>query len=287
LVSHSIRDLTHINGSLKKKTMKTLTTIALILPCLALVPACGDDGPRAPGENAGGANSTDQDSVPLGASAPFAILASVQITNIPTSSITGDVGLTPDAASNISGFSRPGSCPEVTGAVYGVDATGPACVTVDPEALADAKMDAAVAFKNARAAARGTPVSLSGDLNGLTLYPGLYESGTSLELSPGGLLYLDAEGDDDAVFILRSETSITTESTSEVVLTNGAQASNIFWTAGSAITLGTDSIMKGTLLARTSIALLTGAHLEGRALNHGPAAAAITLDASTIVIPSP
>lgn len=286
-VGESLRDLTQVDSSLMKKTMKTLTTIALIFSCLALVLACGDDVPRAPGENAGGAASIDQESVPLGASAPFAILASVQITNIPASSITGRVGLTPDAASNISGFSSPGSCPEVTGAIYGVDATGPACVTVDSEILADAKMAAAVAFENARAPARGTPVPLSGDLNGLTLYPGLYESGSSLELSPGGLLYLDAEGDDDAVFILRSETSITTESTSEVVLTNGAQAANIFWTAGSAITLGTDSVMKGTLLAGTSIALLTGAHLEGRALNHGPAAAAITLDACTIVVPSP
>jgi hypothetical protein len=225
--------------------------------------------------------------VPLGASSTFAILASAEITNIPTSDITGDIGLTPDTAANISGFSDPGSCPEVTGNVYAVDTAGPACATVAPAALAEAKMDAAVAFENARAAARGTPVSLGGDLNGLTLYPGLYESGTSLELSPGGFLYLDAEGDDEAVFILRSETSITTESTSEVVLMNGAHAENIFWTAGSAVTLGTASIMKGTIIAGTSISLLTGAHLEGRALNHGPAAEAVTLDACTIVVPSP
>lgn len=45
--------------------------------------------------------------------------------------------------------------------------------------------------------------------------------------------------------------------------------------------------MKGTLIAGTSIALLTGAHLEGRALNQGPAAEAITLDTCTIVVPSP
>jgi len=224
--------------------------------------------------------------VPLGASSTFAVLASAAITNIPTSSITGDVGLTPDAGSNISGFSAPGTCPEVTGTVYAVDATGPACATVAPADLEDAKQDAGVAFENARAAARGTPVSLSGDLNGLTLYPGLYESGSSLELSPGGLLYLDAQGDDEAVFILRSETSITTESTSEVVLANGARAANVFWTAGSTVTLGTDSIMKGTLIAGTSISLLTGAHLEGRALNQGTAAEAVTLDACTIVVPS-
>ncbi len=228
-----------------------------------------------------------QDPVPLGSSSTFAILASAGITNIPTSAITGDVGLTPDAGSNITGLSSPATCPEVTGTVYTVDATGPACAEIDPVLLTDAKSDAEVAFLNARAAVRGTPQAISGNLNGLTLYPGVYESGTSLEISPGGFLYLDAQGDANAVFIIRSATSITTEDTSEVVLTKGAQANNVYWTAGSAATLGTDSIMKGTLIAGTAISLLTGANLEGRALNQGAAAAAITLDSCTITVPSP
>jgi hypothetical protein len=223
--------------------------------------------------------------VPLGAASNFAILASAAITNIPTSDIFGDVGLTPDPGSNISGFSMPATCPEVTGFVYVVDASGPACTVVDPVLLANAKASAELAFTNAKAAARGTPQAVSGNLNGLTLYPGLYESGSSLQLSAGGFLYLDAQGDEDAVFIIRSATSITTEDGSEVVLTKGAQAANIYWTAGSAVTLGTNSIMKGTLIAGTAISLLTGSDLEGRALNQGSAAAAITLDASTITIP--
>lgn len=228
-----------------------------------------------------------QQPVPLGAAASFAILASAEITNIPTSTITGDVGLTPDTAANISGFSLPATCPEVTGTMYVVDATGPACATIAPTVLADAKSDAAIAFSNARAAVRGTPQAISGNLNGLTLYPGLYESGTSLEISPGGFLYLDAQGDENAIFVIRSETTITTEDTSEVVLTGDAKAANVYWTAGSAVTLGTDSVMKGTLIAGTAISLLTGANLEGRALNQGAAAEAITLDACTITVPSP
>jgi len=292
--------------------MKTSMTVTFLLPLLALSGGCGSDtqttteggnsasgggsstggssatgGNSATGPDAGEADGNAQAPVPLGMTSTFAILASAEITNIPTSMITGDVGLTPDAAANISGFSTPGTCPEVTGTVYVVDATGPACATVSPSVLADAKADAEIAFINARAAVRGTPQAISGDLNGLTLYPGLYESGTSLEISPGGFLYLDAQGDGGAVFIIRSETSITTESTSEVVLTNGAKAANVFWTAGSAVTLGTDSIMKGTVIGGTSISLLTGASLEGRALNQGAAAEAITLDACTIAVPSP
>jgi hypothetical protein len=249
-------------------------------------PDAGDTGPDA-GDTDTVPPIDAQESVPLGSCSNFAILASRAITNIPASAITGDVGLTPDTGANISGFSDPSTCPEVTGNVYAVDATGPACALIDPVLLANAKTDAEIAFINARAAVRGTPQAISGDLNGLTLYPGLYESGSSLEISPGGFLYLDAQGDGNAVFIIRSATSITTEATSEVVLTNGAKAANVYWTAGSAVTLGTSSIMKGTLLAGTSVSLLTGANLEGRALNQGAAAEAITLDACTITVPSP
>ena len=71
------------------------------------------------------------------------------------------------------------------------------------------------------------------------------------------------------------------------MLTKGALAKNVYWTAGSAITLGTDSTMKGTLIAGTALSLLTGANLEGRAISQGPAATAVTLDTSTITIPSP
>jgi hypothetical protein len=225
--------------------------------------------------------------VPLGSAAPFAVLASAAITNIPSSLITGHVGLTPDAGSGISGFSLPATCPEVVGLMYAVDASGPACALIDPVLLDNAKIDAGIAFVDATASVRGTPQAISGDLNGLTLYPGLYESGSSIELSPGGFLYLDAQGDSSAVFIIRSATSITTSATSEVVLTKGARATNVYWTAGSSATLGTNSIMKGSLLAGTAISLLTGANLEGRALNQGPSAAAITLDSSTITVPSP
>lgn len=228
-----------------------------------------------------------QQAVPLGSASNFVILASAGITNIPLSTITGDVGLTPDSGSNISGFADPLTCPEVTGTIYAVDATGPDCAMIAPVLLLEAKDDAEIAFLDARAAVRGTPAAISGDLNGLTLYPGLYESLTSLEISPGGILYLDAQGDVNAVFIIRSETSITTESMSQVILTNGAKANNVYWTAGSSVTLGTNSTMKGTLIAGTGIALLTSANLEGRALNQGAAAEAVTLDQAVITLPLP
>jgi hypothetical protein len=228
-----------------------------------------------------------QSPVALGSASNFAILASAAITNIPTSRITGDVGLTPDTGANITGFSAPLTCPEVVGRMYAVDSSGPACALADAVLLSNAKTDALAAFVNATGAARGTPTPISTNLEGLTFYPGLYESLTSIDLSAGGILTLDAQGDPNAVFVIRSATAINALSTSQVVLSGGAKAHNVFWSAGSAITLGVNSVMKGSLLASTAITLQTGAQLEGRALNQGAAAAAITCDACTITVPSP
>jgi len=214
--------------------------------------------------------------VVLGSSARFAILSNSAITDIPTSAITGDVGISPGARSSIAGL----TIPEVTGTIFAADDAIPV-----PAMLIAAKNDAESAYLDATAAVRGTPTPLSGNINGLTLVPGLYASGTSIEISPGGIVYLDAQGDVNAVFVIRSATSITTSATSQVVLTNGANAKNIFWAAGSAVTLGVNSKMKGTIIASTSISLLTGARLDGRALIQSAAAGQVSLDQNIIVLP--
>jgi ice-binding like protein len=121
------------------------------------------------------------------------------------------------------GFDQPLTCPEVIGTVFTVDQNGPGCATMDPLGLALAQSDANDAFIDARDALRGTPALITTDLAGLTLYPGLYQSDTTLDFA-GGTLTLDAQGDANAVFILRSENAITTLSGSEVILSKGAQA---------------------------------------------------------------
>ncbi len=285
-------------------TYDALTQIATITPSANLAPSTaytatvqsGISGVKDLANNAMLANkvwafttgtSECQLPVALGSASNFAILGSAAITNIPTSLITGDVGLTPDTGSGITGFSTPATCPEVVGSVYAVDTAGPACALPDATLLSNAKTAALAAFVNATSAGRGTPTPISTNLAGLTFYPGLYESLTTIDLSAGGQLTLDAQGDANAVFVIRSATSITTLDTSQIVLSGGAKASNVFWTAGSAITLGTGSVMKGSLLAGTAITLQTGANLEGRALNQGAAAAAITCDSCTITVPTP
>jgi hypothetical protein len=107
--------------------------------------------------------------------------------------------------------------------------------------------------------------------------PGLYTASSSIGLT--GPLTLDAQGDPGAVFIFQVGSTLTTASNSSVVLTNGAQACNVFWQIGSSATLGTDTRFAGTVLALTSITANNGASVDGRLLARN---GAVTLDRNVI-----
>jgi hypothetical protein len=267
-----------------KKLMLVAACVSLVLSISMFSAGCTKKSSTAPEATttpiptaiATAVGAVAQATIVLGTSSNYAILSNSAITDVPNSAITGNVGISPGLRSNITGL----TVPEVTGTIYASDDSVPIGTM-----LTTAKTDALNAYNDAVNAGRGTPTSISGNINGLTLAPGLYESGTSIEISPGGILYLDAAGNANAAFILRSATSITTSSTSSVVLAGEAQAKNVFWVAGSTITLGTNSVMKGTLIAGTSISCLTGSNLNGRALVQGAAAGQVSLDHTTIVKP--
>src|SRR5688500_96346 len=108
---------------------------------------------------------------PLGTTANFAILAGTGVTNVPTSVIAGDVGLSPLAGSFITGL----TCAEVTGTIFAVDATGLPCYVVNPGLLTTAKNDLIDAFDDA------TNQTATGDITGVNLagrelLPGVYNS---------------------------------------------------------------------------------------------------------------
>jgi hypothetical protein len=115
------------------------------------------------------------------------------------------------------------------------------------------------------------------DLGGLTLVSGVYCFGTSAQLT--GTLTLDAQGDPNAVFIFQIGSTLTTASGASVGLINGADPTDVFWQVGTSAVIGTNSTFVGDILALTSIALQTGATLDGRALARN---GSVTLDTNTI-----
>ncbi len=216
--------------------------------------------------------------VNLGTAESFAVLAGTEITNIPTSIITGDVGLSPASGSNYAGL----TAEEVTGTIYSVDASGPAGSVNNPDLLTQAKNDLTTAYLDA---AGRTPTQTFTDvdnqLGGQTLTSGVYAFGnaTTANITAESPLILDAQGDPNAVFIFQASSDLVTASGSEVRLINGAQSCYVFWQVTSSATLGTGSTFVGTIMALTSISATTDVTVYGRLLARN---AAVTLDSDTI-----
>ena len=198
--------------------------------------------------------------------AAYAILAYSGITNTGATTIAGDVGSS--ATSTETGF---GTVTFSSGAKH---------TSADPNdaATVAAKVDLTTAYTDA--AGRTPTGTISADLGGQTLTPGVYkDNGAPDSLSLTGTLTLDAQGDPSAVWIFQAGSSLTTASASKVVLINGAEACNVFWQIGSSATLGTTTTFVGNILALTSITLNTGATVDGRVLARN---GAVTLDHNTI-----
>jgi Ice-binding-like len=200
--------------------------------------------------------------VALGSATTFAVLAATTVTTIPTTTVNGDLGVSP-------GNTATGS-PIVNGTMHLGDPTA-----------AQAQLDLTTAYNDAAGRTVGA-VTVAGNLGGQTLVPGLYKSATSLEISSGDLT-LDAQGDTNAVFIFQMGSTLITTVGRQVILSGGAQAANIFWQVGSSATIGGSSVFKGTIMADQSITMNTSATLEGRALARN---GAVALDANTITIPN-
>ncbi|HEX9828840.1 MAG TPA: ice-binding family protein [Bacteroidota bacterium] len=250
--------------------------LAAILPILLIIAGCADDATTGSTPIVIPLQTTVHAAVNLRSTEGFVILAGSLVSNIPTSAITGDVGLSPAARSFITGF----GLTEVTGSIYAADDVSPDGV---PAMLTVAKGDLTTAYNDAAGRTSTDLVLLAGNLGGLTLTPGLYKSTGSLEISSGDLTF-NAQGNANAVFIIQVASTLITTSGRQIILSGGAKASNIFWQVGTSATLGTTSVFKGTIMADQSISLNTGATVDGRLLAR---IAGITLAGNTLVRPTP
>lgn len=117
----------------------------------------------------------------------------------------------------------------------------------------------------------------AGNIGGLTITAGIYKWSTNV-IIPSAVT-LSGSSSDEWVFQIAG--TLTVSSNVQVILSGGAQASNIFWVVAGQTTLGTNSAFNGIILDKTAIALTTGATLNGKAL----AQSAVTLQSNTIISP--
>jgi hypothetical protein len=221
----------------------------------------------------------------------YVILARAGITNVPKSTIVGDMAVSPIAATAMTGFglimdssNEYSTTTEVTGKVYAADYTSPTSskLTIAATHLTIAYNDAA-----ARVASGGAYINIGGgEIGGLNLGLGVYTFTTGISITSD----IKFSGTATDIFIIQIAGGITQAASTKVILadangdpngTNVVKAENIFWQVAGAVSVGAGSHLKGILLAKTGVTFITGSSLDGRILSQ----TAVALQMATIKEP--
>lgn len=202
----------------------------------------------------------------LGDAESFAVLAGSTVTAALTNTvITGDVGVS--LGVTITGF--PLSAMVVP--PYATHAN-------DAEAIA---AQVSVAALHANLLSAGGATDLAYELGGLTLTPGTYSCFTTAGIAVGATLTLDGPG----FYVFQIGTTMTAAALSNVVLVNGATASQVFWQCGTTATLGGDMFF-GTVIAGTTVTLASGSDVNGRLFAPSAGGTVTMAGNSTIDVPA-
>ena len=220
--------------------------------------------------------------VDLGAAANYAILSSSGISTTGTTSITGDIAVSPIAATAMTGFglvlSSDGTYSQsslVSGKAYAADYAPPT-----PAALTTAVGDEGAAYTDAAGRAADYLNVGAGAITGTALRAGVYKWTSPVTVS--GTVTLTGGPTD--VFIFQVPDTLDFSSSSNIVLAGGITADRVFWQAAGQVRLAAGSVTQGTILGKTAIVAGAGAKLSpGRAL----AQTAVTLIATTVTKPQP
>jgi hypothetical protein len=228
------------------------------------------------------------DAVVLGLAGDYAILAKTGISTVPTSSITGDIGVSPIAATAMTGFSltlhsggQHSTSTQVTGDAHAASYGGAVATALT---TAVSNMEAAYTDAAGRTNPDAARINLgTGILGGVfggpdvanRLTPGVYTFGTDVTIGSD----ITFDGDAEDIFIIQMTGNLIQTKNTEVVLTNGALAKNIFWQVAGHVVVGAGAHMEGILLVKTDVLFETGSSLNGRVL----AQTACNLQKATIV----
>lgn len=183
--------------------------------------------------------------------ASFTVLGGSAVTNVPASTIVGNVGVWSSGGANaVTGFnSSPGvtvSDPQVTGGTVQAGT-----MTGSPNAMT-AQQQLITAITNLGSLGPGTLEPA--DLTGLTLLPGVYTvpAGTT---NLSGTLTLDGNGNSNAAWVFQMPSTLITSPDSVVTVVNTGAGAGVYWNVGSSATIDAGTTFAGNILALDAITM--------------------------------
>ncbi|KAF8161890.1 antifreeze protein [Mycena galopus ATCC 62051] len=203
--------------------------------------------------------------VNLRTAANFAVLAKTGVSTVPPSVITGSVGVSPIAATGLTGFSLTvdstgqfSTSAQVVGHLFAASYAVPT-----PATLTAAIGDMGTAFTDATGRVNPDFSNLAnGAIGGLILPPGLYKWTSAVSI--GSDITIFGFATDTWIFQVSGTFSIAAGK--KITLAGGALAKNIVWVVTGAVTAGAGSHLEGVILGKTAITLQTGTTANSRLL---------------------
>jgi len=210
----------------------------------------------------------------LASAATYGILAKSAISTVNPSTDNGDLGISPNNGSSVTGSFT----------VNGATNEGNA-------AAAQAQADAAAAYT--AIAAHAGYVTIPNVLDGQSLSAGYYTFGAGdVNLAQSGPGTLTLTGSANDIYVFKTPSTLTTGAGGLPTISLGAvQPQNVYWIIGSSATLNSGvssvgAVFPGTVLAAVSITVTESAVINGRLIATTASGAAITFsDHATVNVP--
>ncbi|KAJ7779719.1 antifreeze protein [Mycena metata] len=199
----------------------------------------------------------------------YAILAKSGVSVVQPCVITGPVGVSPIAATGLTGFSLTldpsgqfSTSAQVTGHLFAASYSAPT-----PAKLTTAISDMSTAFTDATGRVNPNFINLAnGAICNLILLPGLYKWTTGVtmgcDITFSGSS-TDSESSNLISWILQVPGTLSVAGGTKMFLAGGALASNIFWAVTGAVVVGAGAHTEGVILGKTSCAYQIGASAHG------------------------
>jgi hypothetical protein len=231
---------------------------------------------------AGFAQLQNIEPIDLGSAGRFVILAKSGISSVPSSVITGNIGVSPIAATAITGFSlvedatHPhfSTSAQVTGKVFAADYAVPT-----PSRMTTAVLDMETAYTAAssRSSLASSLNLYDGLISGKTFYKGVYTWDRDVTFASD--IYLTGTSSD--IFIFQTTGNMVAGSGAKIVLGGGLKSANIIWQIAGYLEANTGSHLEGIYLVLNAAVFKTGSSINGRILSQK----AVTLDQVTVTRP--